>query len=264
MKKRIIALFLVLVLALGVTACGSKESSSSSKKKFIVGFDAAFPPYGYLDDNNEYVGFDLDLAAEVCKRNDWELVKKPLDWDSKDLELKSGTIDCIWNGFTMSEDRVDIYEWSDPYVDNSQVIVVNSKDGYKTKEDLKGKVVAVQAASSALEALNSDACKALKDSLKEVKEYPDYNQAFMNLEAGAVDAIAMDIGVAKYQLKEKGDKFIMLEEPIVTEKYGIGFLKGNTELRDKVQTTLNEMAKDGTFTKIAEKWELTDSVLLGK
>lgn len=262
MKKKLLksfALLLIMVFALGLVACGDKKD----EKEFVVGFDANFPPYGYMDEDGEYVGFDLDLAKEVCERNGWKLVKKPINWDSKDFELESGNISCIWNGFTMSDDRIDKYTWSEPYVDNSQVMVVAADSGIKTLEDLSGKVVDVQAASSALEALNGDA-KDLAATFKKLEEVPDYNQAFMNLEAGAVDAVAMDIGVAEYQIEQRGDKYIILEEPFITEKYGIGFLKGNEDLRDDVQKTLNEMAKDGEVAKIAEKWGLTDSVIIGK
>ncbi len=267
MKKNILkgaALLMALVMVIGTVGCGSKSSSNgSSKKKFIVGFDAAFPPYGYMDDNGEYVGFDLDLAAEVCKRRGWKLVKQPVDWDSKDMELNAGNISCIWNGFTMSSDRIDDYAWSDPYVDNSQVFVVTAKSGIKEFSDLKDKTVAVQAASSALEALESDDCKDLKASFKALEEIPDYNQAFMNLEAGSVDAIAMDIGVANYQLESRGsDKYVILEQPIISEQYGIGFAKNNEKLRDEVQETLDEMRKDGKFAEIADKWGLTDNVIL--
>ena len=262
MKKNFlkkIALVGAMVLAIGLCACGKKEDDN----KFVVGFDANFPPYGYMDDKGEYVGFDLDLAAEVCKRNDWRLVKQPINWDSKDFELESGNIDCIWNGFTMSEDRLDKYAWSEPYVDNSQVMVVAKDSGITTLADLAGKTVDVQAASSALEALNGDA-KDLAATFGKLEEVPDYNQAFMNLEAGAVDAVAMDIGVAKYQVEQRGDKFIILDEAFVTEQYGIGFFKDNTKLRDKVQKTLNEMAEDGTVAKIAEEWGLSDSIIIGK
>lgn len=262
MKKNLLksmAILMIMVFVLGFSACGDKKDS----EEFIVGFDASFPPYGYMDDNGEYVGFDLDLAAEVCERNNWKLVKQPINWDSKDFELESGNISCIWNGFTMSDDRIDSYTWSEPYVDNSQVVVVAADSGITSLEDLEGKIVDVQAASSALEALNGDA-KELAETFKKLEEVPDYNQAFMNLEAGAVDAVAMDIGVANYQIEQRGDKYVILEEAIVTEEYGIGFLKGNEELRDKVQETLDEMAKDGTVAKIAEKWGLSDSVTLGK
>ena len=185
-------------MAFSMVGCGSSKDNSKNggKEKFIVGFDAAFPPYGYQDENGEYVGFDLDLAAEVCKRNDWELVKQPIDWNAKDMELNSGTISCIWNGFTMNG-REDEYAWTEPYVDNSQVFVVKEDSGIATFDDLAGKSVAVQTDSSVLSA----------------------------------------------------------------EQYAVGFAKNNTELRDKVQKTLDEMREDGKFAEIAEKWDLTDSVI---
>lgn len=253
-------LIIALILAVPVVSC----SNSSEKQTFTVGFDASFPPYGYRDDNGEYVGFDLDLAQEVCDRQGWELVKQPIDWDSKDMELNSKTIDCIWNGFTMSEDRIDDYTWTEPYIDNSQVFVVAKDSGIKKFDDLSGKIVAVQAASSALEALQSDDCKELTASFKSLEEIPEYNTAFMNLEAKSVDAVAMDIGVAKYQIESRGDKFVMLDKPIISEKYGIAFMKGNEELRDKVQDTLYEMLEDGEFEKIAKKWDLADYVIFGE
>ena len=273
MKKRMLALVMCVVMAMGLLAgCGSKDEqasggaasgSNAQKKTFTVGFDAAFPPYGYQDENGEYVGFDLDLAAEVCARNGWELVKQPIDWDSKDMELNSGAIDCIWNGFTMSEERLSQYAWTEAYVDNSQVFVVKADSGIESKSDLKDKNVLVQADSSALEALNSDDNKALKDSFANLDEVPEYNTAFLNLEAGSGDAIAMDIGVAKYQIESRGaDKFVMLTDKLATEQYGVGFKLDNTALRDTVQKTLKEMVKDGKFAEIAAKWELTDAVCL--
>lgn len=272
LPKRLLLICLAIAMVLPLIACNSSSSSNTDsssgsqtaeKKTFTVGFDANFPPYGYRDDNGEYVGFDLDLAQEVCNRRGWTLVKQPIDWDSKDMELSAKTIDCIWNGFTMSEDRLDKYTWTEPYVDNSQVFVVAKDSGIKTFDDLAGKTVAVQTASSALEALDSDDCKELKALFKSLEQIPEYNTAFMNLEAKSVDAIAMDIGVAKYQIESRGDKFVMLSEPIITEKYGIAFLKGNETLRDEVQNTLYDMLKDGKLDEIAKKWELSDSVIFG-
>ena len=265
--KRVLVALLAISMAAGVlTGCGSKGSD----KTFTVGFDAEFPPYGYRDDNGEYVGFDLDLAAEVCKRQGWELVKQPIDWDAKDMELSSGAIDCIWNGFTMNG-REDAYTWTEPYVDNSQVFVVAAASGVQNKEELAGKVVAVQKDSSALAALNDEENAnniALRDSFAQLIEYADYNTAFMDLEQGAVDAVAIDIGVAQYQIAQReAGKFVMLQgedNKLAVEQYAVGFLKGNDELIDTMQKTLDEMATDGTFTQIAEKWGLTDSVCLGK
>ena len=229
---------------------------------FTVGFDAEFPPYGYMDDNGEYTGFDLELAAEVCERRGWELVKQPIDWDSKDMELSSGSISCIWNGFTM-DGREDAYTWSVPYVDNSQVFVVKADAGIVSFDDLAGKLVGVQKDSSALAALEGDAAD-LAVTFAELTQYADYNTGFMDLEAGAIDALAIDIGVADYQIKSRGDGYIIMDERLATEQYGIGFLLGNDELKDKVESTLLEMVDDGKFMEIAEKYGLEDSVCLGK
>ncbi len=259
--KKLLALTMVGVLSLGLLAgCGSKEEG----KTFTVGFDAEFPPYGYMDENGEYTGFDLEMAQAVCDLNGWELVKQPIDWDSKDMELSSGTIDCIWNGFTMNG-REDDYTWSDPYIDNSQVYVVAADAGINSPADLAGKAVGVQKDSSALAALNDEEnaeTLALKESFSELREYADYNTAFMDLEAGALDCVAMDIGVAAYQIKERGDGYVMLEEKLATEQYGIGFLKGNEELRDKVQEAVYKLYDDGKVTELAEKYELTDALCI--
>lgn len=238
------------------------EAQEGDRTTFTVGFDAEFPPYGYMDENGDYTGFDLDLAQEVCDRNGWELVKQPIDWDSKDMELSSGSIDCIWNGFTMNG-REDAYTWSVPYVDNSQVFVVKADAGISTQTDLAGKIVGVQKDSSALAALEGDAAD-LAATFAEMNQYADYNTGFMDLEAGAIDALAVDIGVANYQIASRGDGYVIMDEKLATEQYGIGFLLGNEELKDQVEKTLLEMADDGTFTKIAEKYDLTDSVCLGK
>lgn len=270
---RLLLFAFVLSLATGfLAACGGKgkgagTSAEENRTTFTVGFDAEFPPYGYKDEDGEYVGFDLDLAAEVSKRNDWRFVKQPVDWDSKDMELNSGAIDCIWNGFTMNG-REKEYTWSTAYIDNSQVVIVGSGSDIQKLSDLSGKVVVVQADSSALAAFTgedaSEENKELCEKFEDLQQVSDYNSAFMNLEAGSVDAICMDIGVANYQIKQRGDAFRMLDERVSSEQYGIGFKLGNTALRDTVQESLNEMLADGTFAEIAEKWELTDCICLGE
>ena len=292
MKKRMrfLALFLALTCVAAV-GCGSSKTATADGKtadgsaadagvdtegteadrtQLIVGFDAEYPPYGYMDDNGEYVGFDLDLAQEVCDNLGWELVKKPINWDSKDMELNSGSIDCIWNGFTMNG-REDDYTFSDPYVDNSIVVVVAEDSDINKLSDLAGKVVDVQADSSGLAALQGDDAtdenKELTASFAELQQVADYNTAFMNLESGAVDAVVLDIGVAKYQMSSRGDAFRMLDEQVSSEQYAIGFKKGNTELKDQVQKTLDEMVKDGTFTTIVNNYtdyNLPEMVCLGE
>ena len=257
----------------GEDAAKNKDTDTGDKKTFTVGFDAEFPPYGFMDGDGEYVGFDLDLAAEVCERQGWELVKQPINWDTKDMELSSGSIDCIWNGFTMNG-REDAYTWSVPYVDNSQVFIVAEDSGIATKADLAGKTVGVQADSSALAALEDEESPKNLDlaaSFASLDQFADYNTAFMELEAGSIDALAMDIGVANYQLKQREGYTILTgdngEEYLATEQYAIGFQLGNDELKDTVESTLMQMVDDGTFKEITEKYAdygLVDAVCLGK
>ena len=284
--KKGLALCMTAVLAMGclLTGCGSSDTGAKSttgsaaagteaagtetagteatgtqttdgeKKTFTVGFDASFPPYGYQE-NGEYVGFDLDLAQEVCDRNGWEIVKTPIDWDAKNIELNGGSIDCIWNGFTMNG-REDDYTWTPAYINNTQVFAVNKNSGIKKAADLAGKNVLVQADSSALAALqdeeNTD-IKALADSFGSLTQVPDYESALMELEAGSADAVAMDEGVALTK-QAQNDNIVILDDVISQEQYGIAFKQGNDELRDQVWSTLLEMEKDGTVDKIAAKY----------
>ncbi len=262
------AIILVAAMTFALCACGAKdEAKDSDGKTFTVGFDAEFPPYGSLDEaTGEYVGFDLDLAEEVCKRNGWTLVKQPIDWDAKDMELSSGAIDCIWNGFTING-REDDYTFTVPYVDNSQVYVVKGDSSVKSEADMAGLTIGVQADSSALAALEDEDHAALKDSFKEIVQFADYNTGFMNLESGAIDILAMDIGVAKFEIASREEPFNIFEVNLATEQYGVGFLKGNDELKNEVEETLLQMAADGTVSAIAKKYEdfgLVDSVCIGK
>ncbi len=266
MKKFKTVALLALTFLLGVVlfACGSKSSSSEAEtpvvpvnvpevKQFIVGFDAEYPPYGYLsNDGKTYEGFDLDLAKEFCKRNNYEFVAQPIDWDSKDLELNSGNIDCIWNGFTVTG-RENDYTWTFPYVDNSIVLVVSANSDIKTKADLAGKVVMGQSGSSAITALEEEENAELRNSFKSLEQCADYNTGFMNLESGIIDCLAVDIGVAKFKLNNS-QAFRQLDEALSKEQYAVGFKKGNTALRDEVEKTISEMWKDGTFMNIAKKY----------
>jgi len=257
--------------AAGSESTSSAEASSKESKAdtaaidadgvFTVGFDQDFPPMGFVGDDGEFTGFDLELAAEVAKRLGMEIKYQPIAWDAKEMEIESGNIDVIWNGFT-TNGRENDYTWSKPYMENKQVFVVSKDSGITKVEDLKGKKVEVQVDSSGEKALAKN--KELSDSFAELITTADYNTAFQDLEMGATDAVAMDIIVAGYQLKKRGDgKYIILEdEPISTEEYGIGFKKGNTALRDAVDATLVEMAADKTLKSISEKWFDTDVTII--
>lgn len=260
MKKTFIR-FIALALALTCTAL--IFCSCQKKESFTVGFDADFPPYGYVGDNGEYTGFDIELAKEVAKRNGWNITLKAIDWNSKDFLLSDGSIDCIWNGFTING-RENDYTWSAAYVDNSQVVVVKTGSGIASFADLAGKTVAVQSGSSAESALTStednETLLALAATFKELKRYADYNAAFLALESGTVDAVAMDIGVAKYQMESRKTGYEMLSTVLASEQYGIGFKIGNTALCEKVSATLKEIMTDGTYDKLAKKFGIDGAI----
>lgn len=285
MKKRFVSAALAAVMALSMTACGSSNSAAETTAAdteaaesqaeettaeeakttdggtLIVGFDQDFPPMGFVGDDGEYTGFDLELAQEVAKRLGLEYKAQPIAWDSKDMELESGNIDCIWNGFTMTG-REDDYTWTEPYMANQQVFVVANDSDINSQADLAGKIVEVQADSSAEAALKE--APELTATFKELLTTADYNTAFMDLEQGAVDAIAMDVIVAGYQIQQRNADFKILGDSLSAEEYGVGFKKGNTELRDKVQSTLEEMAEDGTLQEVSEKWFGKDVTTIGK
>ena len=282
MMKKFAAMLLTGVMAISLAACGGSSGASTSTDsaaaepaaeetaaaeapaadaaataedtEFVVGFDAEYPPYGYLDEaTGDYTGFDLELAEELCKRRGWTLKKQPINWDNKDAEIDSGTIDCIWNGMTYTG-REAAYTWSKPYVNNSIVIAVLAESDIQTPADLAGKVVIVQSDSSAETALKSDELASLAGTFADLQRNASYNTCFTDMKSGAVDAVAVDIGVARYQMRNNPDAFRILEEPISTEQYAIAFKLGNEALRDKVQETYDEMLADGTVMKIAEKY----------
>lgn len=243
---------------------GADQSWDKIKEKgeLVLGLDESFPPMGFRDENNEIVGYDIDLANEAAKRMGVKLKIQPINWDSKDQELNTGNIDCIWNGFSITDDRKANILFSDPYMNNQQVLVVKADSSVKTLADLKGKTVGLQADSSAKDALNAKA--DFKATLKEVVELKDNNTCLMDLQAGNVDAVAIDEIVARYYIKMKNGKFKILDESLASEKYGVGFRKADVQLMNKVNDTLKDMAKDGKIAEISNKWFGKDISTIGK
>lgn len=295
MRKKMVSLLMAGMMALSLAACGSStaettaaateaaaeteateteaateaaeteaaESTEAAAEggEFVVGFDQDFPPMGFVGDDGEYTGFDLELAQEVANRLGMTFVPQPIAWDAKDMELEAGNIDCIWNGFTMNG-RENDYTWSEPYMSNEQVFVVLEDSDIQTTADLAGKVVTVQADSSAEAALAEQT--DLVGTFGTYQTTPDYNTALQDLQMGAVDAVAMDSIVAGYQIEQRNGGFRWLDETLAAEEYGVGFKKDNTELRDKVQATLEEMAADGTLAEISTKWFSKDITTIAK
>lgn len=271
--KRFLALAAAALMALALFAGCSKEDEGSHADasgseaqlnslekvkqagKLILGLDDSFPPMGYRDDNDEIVGYDIDLAKEVASRMGVELVLQPIDWDYKESELSDGNIDCIWNGMSIDDERREKLNLSEPYLNNQQVVVVLSDSGINTLADLAGKEVILQAGSTAEGALDSH--PEVKETLKDGQAIPVDNnvQAMMELKNGTGDAVIMDAVVARYYLNlEDGDAYKILDEVLSEEEYAIGFRKGDQELRDEVQKILGEMKADGKLAEITIKW----------
>ena len=268
MKKKLVAivaaaatLALSAVLLAGCSGGGDAQQgadSSSSDGTFTlsVGFDQGYPPYGYVGDDGQFTGFDLELAKAVCEKNGWNLDLQAIDWDAKDALIGSGSINCIWNGFTM-EGRENGYTFSEPYMYNEQVVVVKADSGMKKLEDLSGKIVLTQVDSAALDVLESteDGGQAeLAGTFKELQTIGDYNNAFMQLESGMVDAVACDLSIASYQMAAKPDAYVKLGV-LAPENYAVGFKKGDTELAKQVTDALKQLDEEGFVKELCAKYE---------
>lgn len=247
---------MMLVGCAGNSAQDGNEAGADGKTVLTVGFDQGYPPYGFVGDDGRFTGFDLDLAKAVCDKNGWELKLDPIDWDAKDALLGSGAINCIWNGFTM-EGREDDYTFSEPYMRNEQVVVVKAGSDVQDLDGLAGKTVITQVDSAALAVLEKPADEGGKADLaatfKDLQTIGDYNNAFMQLESGMVDAVACDLSIAAYQMAAKPNVYRQLD-PLSTEHYAVGFKKGNTELAQQVTAALKELDKDGTVKQLCDTY----------
>ncbi|HCC37379.1 MAG TPA: amino acid ABC transporter substrate-binding protein [Treponema sp.] len=272
--KRIGIVLVCALIAAGTVFAGGKKDAAAvetvdnsletiiSKNKLVMGLDDSFPPMGYRNENNEIVGYDVELAKEAAKRIGVELVLQPIDWNAKEQELNTGEIDCIWNGFTITEERKQNLLFTPPYLKNAQVIVVKGDSPVNSLADLAGKTAGTQAGSSSVGAI--DSAPEFKASLKEVIEYKDFLTALMDLDVGGIDAVVIDLVVANDNINRSGKSFRILEETLGDEEFGIGFRKNDKALADKVWATLLEMAQDGTVAQISTQWLGADISIIGK
>ena len=253
-----------LLLASGILVSSLSGCKKAYEGKFVLGLDASFPPMGFTEADGTITGYDIDLAKEVSKRLNLEFVAKPINWEAKELELSSGSIDCIWNGFTMTEERLEKMAFTSAYLNNDKILVVRNDGTINSLKDAEGKVIGCQSGSSAEEAIESN--KEFASSLKSVKKYEDNLTALNDLEVGGIDAVVMDSVVADYTIKIGKRNLTVVEESLSKEAYGIGFRndENGIELRDKVQKVLLEMAEDGTVAKISENWFGKDISVIGK
>ena len=259
--KKIFALCMMLVVAIGALAgCGNNAAKNDdANKPIVVGLDDNFPPMGFKDESNEIVGFDIDLAKEASKRLGRPVELKAIDWNSKEAELKSGRVDILWNGLDITEKRKENMLFSNPYMDNRQIVFVakGKAASIKGEADLAGKLVGTQSGSTTEEYFESNA--NVKNSMKEVKYYPDFINAFMDLENGRLDAIVGDEIIGRDYLSKHPEKLEAVDVVIgPVSEFGIAFRKDDQKLRDQVQKVMDEMQKDGTTAKISQTWFAKD------
>lgn len=264
MKRKWLVVMLVAAIAMAVLAgCGSSSSSSNSSssksssensdKVFIIGVDDTFPPMGFRDKNNKIVGFDIDLARAAAKKMGQKFKVQAINWDTKEMELKNDHIDAIWNGLSISPERKKKMDFTKPYLENEQVIVVKNDSDIKSKADLAGKSVGCQKGSTAEDALMDDPIsKQIEGGA--ASEYDENVSAFQDLNAGRIDAMVVDSVVANYYIKEHNVNFTVLSETLAPEQYGVAVKKGNKKMLNKIQKALDEMKADGTAAKISTKW----------
>lgn len=259
--KKLVSAVLILCTLTGLMLAGCGQSAGTADKswdkvkqkgEFVLGLDESFPPMGFKDDSGEITGFDVDLAKEACNRLGIKLKLQPINWDAKEQELNTEKIDCIWNGFTITDERKTKLLFSKPYMKNRQVLIVMGNSTNAKLTDFDGKKLGIQAASSAADALNG--AKDFKAKLKEVVEFKDNMTALMDLEKGGVDTVLMDEIVARYYIQMKNKGYKVLDESLSSEEYGIGFRKNDVSLMNKFQETLDAMAKDGKTAEISKKW----------
>lgn len=248
--------------AVVLAACGKSEEAKPQEQaaapapvvatSIVVGLDDNFPPMGFRDEKNELVGFDIDMAREAAKRLGIEVEFKPIDWSAKEAELNSKRVDVLWNGLTITEERKKNIGFTDPYMENHQIIIVAAASPIQGKADLAGKTVGAQEGSSAVDAIKKEADVAA--GFKELKTFGDNITALMDLGTGRLDAVVVDEVVGRYYVAKRADEFRVLEDHFGTEDYGVGVRKDDTELLTKINDALNGMKQDGSAGKIATQW----------
>lgn len=254
-EKLAVAAAAAVMVAAFITGCGGQQNNTGTnekKDKIVIGLDDNFPPFGFHDESGELVGFDIDMAKEAAKRLGMEVEFKPIDWDSKETELKSKKIDAIWNGLSITPEREKNILFSRPYENGPQILLVLDSSPIQSKADLAGKVVGTQQGSTGLEAIQSE--PEVMNSFKELKQYSDNVTSFMDLEVGRIDAVVVAKTSAGYFMKKNGAKFRIIDVGYPDIPSGVGMRKDDTELKAKLDKVLEEMHQDGTSQKLSEKW----------
>ena len=258
--KKILCSVLLAAAVFAIAGCKKADKSSKvdavtalkNRGTFVLGLDDSFPPLGFRSEDNEITGYDIDLAKEVAKRLGVDFRAQPIDWDAKEMELETGKIDCIWNGFTITDERKKALSFTEAYLNNDQVLVVRVDSGINSLSDVSGKIIGIQSGSSAQEAVDDNA--SFSSSISKLIMFKDNITALNDLDIGGIDGVVMDSVVANYSIAQTKKPFKVIDESLSNEGYGIGFRKTEPELRDAVWAVLKEMQADGTVTAISQKW----------
>lgn len=265
--KRILAILLTAVMLTACCAALAEDTGLENvlaKGTLVMGFDEEYPPMGFVSEDGTHVGFDIDLAREVCSRLGVELVLQPVIWDSKELELNGGNIDCIWSGMTITPERAEQMLFSMPYLKNEQIMVVMTDSGIATASETAGKVLGTQAGSSSVDVL--DANPDIKDALAGVSLYEDFVTALMDLRLRGIDVLLIDSVVGNYYISQQDDPaaFTVLPGVLEAEEYGIGFRLADQSLVDAVNEQLIAVYEDGTLDTIRARWFANDVTAVGE
>lgn len=271
-SKRFIALaftLLMIFFVVFITGCNDEQNKSDDVKGgldlgkegvFTVGLDDTFAPMGFRDDKGKLVGFDIDLATAVAKEMGLKIEFKPINWDAKDMELKSKNIDCIWNGMSQTPEREKAMSLSKKYL-NNKIILMTQKDDVVVENaaDLAKYNIGTQADSSALEMLGKN--EKYNDFKDKITEYKSYDDAILDMKAGRIDVIAIDQVLGEYKNKNMGEAMKSLEYNLGDDFYVIGFRKDDKELTKSVNEAIKTLIDNGEAAKISEKWFGKDIVV---
>ncbi len=275
MKKRILSICMAAMMVLGMAACGNSsqpevqapeeeqataEENTLNYDKIVVGLDDTFAPLGFRDEEGNLVGVDVELMEATSEIMGIPFELQPIDWSMKETELANKNIDMIWNGYTITEERKEKVAFSQPYLNNRQVVVTMADSDINTLADLTDKTVAAQAESSAIDAINSK--PEIAQTFKSLGEFETNDQCLMDLEAGRTDAVVADEVIIRYYVSKKGEeKYKILEEDFGKEEYGIGVRKEDTQLLEALNVALDTLKENGTTKEISEKWFGSDIIM---
>jgi polar amino acid transport system substrate-binding protein len=260
-----------IAAAVVLTACGQETAKDSwptieKNKEVVIGFDNTFVPMGFKDENGDNVGFDIDLAKAVFDQYGIKVKMQPIDWDTKEVELKTGKIDLIWNGYSVTPAREKQVLFTAPYMINDQVLVTKKSSDITKVAEMKGKKLGAQQGSSGYDAFTSQP-EILQDIVadNDAQLYEDFNSAMMDLDAGRIDGLLIDAVYANYYLTTKGTikDYNIIHTGYTTEDFAVGARKGDKELVAKINTAIAKLHDDGEFQKISEKW-FSEDVYPGK